>query len=399
MIKWYTCFSCGFPFMADDKDVPKECPTCNEPMSQFLAEPMIPGARRRIFVEPPKPDPDRDPMDTSYHCPKEFPLDSANGRLRKFVLQYDDAKKTREFYENVFDWDIIDTRVENPMHPLLYAATGPGNANWEPSAPSFMYGFLRAKRDDITGKHPSYVIEVDDIAETCKKIEENGGKILKECFKVGYMDVAIVEDTEGNAFYLNRVPDACDWHLFTPDVTPAIFGRKPKKYPRRSLHGRVRGISIPYRDQERIRRFYVNVFGWDMVKMPCGMYGVGSTPELPAFWAASGPAQAVWEGKVPGHVTPTLVPRKSESDKTYIWMEIDSCREAVQAVIESGGQLISGREDGKEWDESVGEAGGDWSNTAIVDDAEGNRIIFWQCPESRTWEEPEATHDMDFEQL
>lgn len=392
MIRWYTCLRCGFPFMADDKSPQEACPTCNGSASQILSEPMIPGQKRRIYVTPPKPDPNWDPMNASYHCPKDYPRDTTNHQLRKFVISYRDHQKLKSFYENVFDWDIVDTRVNNPIHPLLLAATGAGTPNWEPLAPSFIYGLLRATRDDVTGKNPSYVIDTDDMAVSLEKIRENGGKVLLEPERVGLANIAVAEDTEGNAFYLWHTPEGEAWNFFNKEYCPAVLGRAPKRYPRRSLHGRVRGISIPYDDEVRVRKFYIDTFGWDFYLMPPYFFG----PEHNVFWAATGPTQSSWESSMEGHVTATFVPREL-SDKSYLWLEVDNCGETVEETVAGGGRLISGRPDGQDWDASVGESGGDWSNMAIVEDAQGNRLLFWQCPGSRTWEEPEAIHDMDFE--
>ena len=41
--------------------------------------------------------------------------------------------------------------------------------------------------------------------------------------------------------------------------------RPPKKYPQKDLHGRVRFGRIFYHDFERAQKFFVNVFGWDMI--------------------------------------------------------------------------------------------------------------------------------------
>ena len=64
MKKIYTCFACGFPIAFEETEVPKACPGCGAPRSQFLEEPW-PGSidKRRIHVDPPEVDPNRDPFD------------------------------------------------------------------------------------------------------------------------------------------------------------------------------------------------------------------------------------------------------------------------------------------------------------------------------------------------
>lgn len=389
MIRWYTCLKCGFPFMADDAAPQEACPTCNAPADQILSEPLIPGKPRRIHVDAPEPDPTWNRMDASYHCPKNYPDDSTHHQLRKFILEYTEPYGLKAFYERVFDWDIVDTRVNNPIHPLFLAATGPGSKNWEPIAPSFIYGLFNERSETPA---PSFVIDTDDMSDSLAKIENSGGHIISTEKRIGTVDIAVAQDCEGNVFCLWHTPDGERWNFFNKEYTPEVLGRAPKRYPRRSLHGRVRGISLPYDDDERMRKFYIEVFDWDFYRMPPYFFG----EEYNVYWAATGPTQASWESSMPGHITATFVPREL-SDKSYLWLEVDSCREAVEMTLAAGGKLISGRTDGKDWDESVGESGGDWANMAVVEDYQGNRLLFWQCPGSRTWEEPESIHDMDFE--
>ena len=52
-----------------------------------------------------------------------------------------------------------------------------------------------------------------DIDETCKKVVEYGGKVLRERFTQGGEDYAVIEDSEGNQLYIwelkDVVPDYC----------------------------------------------------------------------------------------------------------------------------------------------------------------------------------------------
>lgn len=122
MKKIYTCFVCGFPFAVEESECPGRCPSCNSTKDQFLEEPWTGDiSLRRIHVDPPRPDPDRDPYDISYHAPKDFPPHSMHGRVRRFVLPYDDLKKTKEFFGESMDWDIIPTEDSNPERPLYIA--------------------------------------------------------------------------------------------------------------------------------------------------------------------------------------------------------------------------------------------------------------------------------------
>ena len=211
MLKLYTCYTCGFPFKADDHALPTECPACGASPDNFLVEPYNEQEIRRIHVDPPLPDPDRDPYNLEWHMPKPFPPRSRNGRVRRFVLNYDDAGAMKRFYSDLFGWDIIPTEHADPEHPLMYCATGPGSPNWEPRVVSFTYGFLKDRQTDTTGRNPMYVIEVTSIPETLGLVRANGGKVLREAYEAEGQTYAVIEDSEGNALYLWQTPDTVTW--------------------------------------------------------------------------------------------------------------------------------------------------------------------------------------------
>ncbi len=211
MLKLYTCYTCGFPFKADDGNLPPECPACGAGMENYLAEPYNEREIRRIHVDPPLPDPNWDPMNLEWHMPKQFPPRSRNGRVRRFVLEYEDPAQLQSFYSDVFGWDIIPTEHADSAMPLLYCATGPGTLNWEPRVVSFTYGYLRPRSMEETGSHPMYVIEVTDIDKTIALVQQNGGKLLKSRYEEEGNQYAIVEDSEGNGLYLWQTPDSVTW--------------------------------------------------------------------------------------------------------------------------------------------------------------------------------------------
>ena len=78
-----------------------------------------------------------------------------------------------------------------------------------------------------------------------------------------------------------------------------ISQRPPKQYLKKSLHGRVRGMMIPYDEYERAKKFYVYVFGWDVMRVPQGVF-IEDTDERPSLMCATGPSQASWEASQPG---------------------------------------------------------------------------------------------------
>lgn len=183
MNRIYTCYECGFPWVADEDHIPAVCPTCGATPEHYLSEPGDDVTKRRIHVLPPEPDPNWPKYDTRFHPPKHFPAHTRNGRIRRFVLSYDDAKTSYDFYHDIFGWDIIPLEHTDKENPTMFCATGPSSPNWEPRVASFANGFLRAKSADPTGADPLYMIEVDSIEDTCKKVVEFGGQVIRETYE------------------------------------------------------------------------------------------------------------------------------------------------------------------------------------------------------------------------
>lgn len=215
MKKIYTCFACGFPTVFEETEVPKACPGCGAPRSQFLEEPFCGSIdKRRIHVDPPKVDPNRDPFDISFHVAKDFAPQKGDGRVRRWVMSYPKgmAAEIRSYYEDIFGWDIINTEeTDGDENPVMYCATGPGTPDWEPRVCSFGYGFLVPAEEGMPAR--SFIVEVKDLEATMKKVVEFGGKVLKERFTVGKDIYGLIEDSEGNQVYLwelkDLVPDYC----------------------------------------------------------------------------------------------------------------------------------------------------------------------------------------------
>lgn len=217
MKKIYTCFACGFPIAFEETEVPAHCPGCGAPRSQFLEEPWCGSIeKRRIHVDPPEVDPNRDPFDISFHPAKDFAPQMGHGRNRRFVMSYDPGKveEVRSFYADCFGWDIIETEHSDPENPVLYCATGPSTPDWEPRVCSFSNGFIKPKGEDEPDS--SFIVEVKDIDETLKKTVEFGGKVLKERFSFEGEDYALIEDSEGNAIYLWELKDLVPDYVTNP---------------------------------------------------------------------------------------------------------------------------------------------------------------------------------------
>lgn len=409
MKKIYTCFTCGFPFAVDESEVPSECPACGSPKSQYLEEPWNGSIEsRRIHVDFPKPDPNWDPMDINFHHPKNFEPKSMHGRIRRFVIPYDDAAKTRSFYSDAMDWDIINTEHADTKNPLMYCATGPGNANWEPSVPSFGYGFLKSRDSANAVRNPSFVVEVDNLADTLEKVEEFGGKVIAERYMVEKDVYAQIEDSEGNVIYLWDTPADVDWSLpetlylskrpekIVPYASPAKVDpkkypyRAPKKYPKKDLHGRLRFLTYSYKNFERWHKFVVNVFHWDMFELPVAAGGMEKGSPNPSLLIATGPSYETYEGATPGHMNAMAHYAGDNHDLEPIvpMLEInmwEPLTDTLNDLISKGAVLVGDMPEEKEG----------WTSSAYVLDPSGNKLYLWKCPSSRTWEEPEGAYDIE----
>jgi len=108
-------------------------------------------------------------------------------RVIHFELIADDADELSQFYENVFGW-----KVQKWEGPIDYWFLMTGNS--EELGIDGAFG-LRQSEDDIVIN----TIDVDDAKKTVKKIEENGGEIVRPVSAVpGVGWLVYFKDTEGN---------------------------------------------------------------------------------------------------------------------------------------------------------------------------------------------------------
>jgi uncharacterized protein len=116
-----------------------------------------------------------------------------NGRVVHFEVPFDDADRARQFYADVFSWQIT------PMPEMQYniVSTGPVSNEGMPSEPGYIGGGMAERQAPLTA--PVITIEVDDIDATVNAIEKNGGAAVGEKLAVGEMGwAAYFTDSEGN---------------------------------------------------------------------------------------------------------------------------------------------------------------------------------------------------------
>lgn len=406
----YTCYKCGFPIAKEEEDCPEFCPVCGARNTQFLKEPFNGSIEnRRIHVIPLGPDPKRDPYDISFHHPKAFPARTLHGRIRRFVVQYGDVEQAKRFYSEIFGWDIVPAKGTGTENPLLYCATGPGLPNWEPKYPSFGYGYLKAACTDLTGRYPHFVVAVDSIDGLLPRVGAYGGKVLREKYAMPEGEYAVLEDSEGNPFYIWQTPDDINWDApecrndwrwerhkqtladvpTTPNKVPDYIGREPRKYPRKDLHGRVRFGNIYYKDFKRFQRFWVDLFGWDMC-VTSKSSSVGGTDDMehPDVIIATGPTYESWEGRIPGHMNMISHYAPGELPDVNFTTEVHMDEEmqvTADKVLTLGGRVIG----------KVQKNIPSQSQFLNIQDPFGNLWPMWKCRDSRTWDEAESFCDIE----
>jgi uncharacterized protein len=116
-----------------------------------------------------------------------------NGRVVHFEVPFDDADRARQFYSDVFSWQIM------PMPEMDYTivSTGPAGDDGMPSEPGYIGGGMMQRQQPASS--PVITIEVDDIDATVNAIEKHGGAAAGEKMAVGEMGfAAYFTDSEGN---------------------------------------------------------------------------------------------------------------------------------------------------------------------------------------------------------
>jgi predicted enzyme related to lactoylglutathione lyase len=110
-----------------------------------------------------------------------------------FEIPFDDPDRAASFYADVFGWRTT------PIAELSYAlvTTGPTDPSEGPSEPGFVNGGMLRRQEGFTS--PVITLEVDDIDEALRAVEEHGGKTVEGRQAVGEMGFsAYFTDSEGN---------------------------------------------------------------------------------------------------------------------------------------------------------------------------------------------------------
>ncbi len=110
-----------------------------------------------------------------------------------FEVPVDDLDRAKKFYSQVFGWQLQDI----PDMGYVIVRTTPTDENQMPQTPGAINGGMMKRSDKVKG--PVITIDVPNIDEYLKTIEEAGGKVVTPKIAVGDMGFsAYVQDTEGN---------------------------------------------------------------------------------------------------------------------------------------------------------------------------------------------------------
>jgi predicted enzyme related to lactoylglutathione lyase len=111
--------------------------------------------------------------------------------IGRFAINADDVQRAREFYQKVFGWKF------EPWGPPNFYLIETGSEQVRA-----IDGLLQERRELVPDDRMigfECTIGVQDIDETIRAIESNGGKMVTEKFLIpNVVTVAYFQDTEGN---------------------------------------------------------------------------------------------------------------------------------------------------------------------------------------------------------
>ena len=118
-------------------------------------------------------------------------------KVSHFEIPYENQERVQQFYQEVFGWEI--SKFSDEGYFLAFTTKSDPNTMM-PLEPGAINGGL-LKRDS-TAKNPLLVIDVSNLDEHIKKIEDAGGELIMPKVRVGDSGFfARVVDTEGNVIF------------------------------------------------------------------------------------------------------------------------------------------------------------------------------------------------------
>jgi uncharacterized protein len=115
-----------------------------------------------------------------------------SGRVVHFEIPHDDGDRARGFYEKAFGWQLMQI----PEMDYTIVMSGPSNEQG-PTEAGFINGGMMQRQEPF--KSPNIVIDVENLEDALKAVNDAGGSTVAEREPVGEMGfVAYFRDTEGN---------------------------------------------------------------------------------------------------------------------------------------------------------------------------------------------------------
>ena len=123
------------------------------------------------------------------------------------------------------------------------------------------------------------------------------------------------------------------------------------------MTNRVVHFEIPFDDGQRARRFYGDVFGWELMDMPEMSYTIAMTgPTDPE----KGPTDS-------GFINGGMMQREGELTAPNLVIDVANIEAALAAIGDSGGTVVQERQ-----------PVGDMGFAAYFKDTEGNLLGLWE---------------------
>jgi predicted enzyme related to lactoylglutathione lyase len=115
-----------------------------------------------------------------------------SGRVVHFEIPYDDGDRARAFYAKAFGWQVM------PMPEMGYTIVMSGpSGDQGPTEAGFINGGMMERQAPFTA--PNIVIDVENLEDSLKAVNEAGGSTVSERQPVGDMGfTAYFKDSEGN---------------------------------------------------------------------------------------------------------------------------------------------------------------------------------------------------------
>ncbi len=115
-----------------------------------------------------------------------------SGRVVHFEIPFDDGERAKSFYGKAFGWNVMPV----PDMDYTMVMSGPSGEQG-PTESGYINGGMMQREEPFTA--PNIVVDVDNLEDALKAINDAGGTTVSERQAVGDMGfAAYFRDSEGN---------------------------------------------------------------------------------------------------------------------------------------------------------------------------------------------------------